>query len=195
MVDRRALLGTWKMVSWQREIQATGERVDALGPDPVGYISYAPDGRFFAIVVRKDRPVPATLPPTDEDKLLLFGSKLAYAGTYTVDEEKAVHHVDASWNQAWTGTDLVRFYKLEGDDLTISGAPARDPHTGQEVVYRIAFRRVPPRAEMLTRAGRAFPAGGCGRKGHRTCVPEPSWIALPRCLAWACSSAAAALSP
>jgi len=144
MTGRTALLGTWRMVSWQCEIQATGERVDALGPDPVGYISYAPDGRFFAIVVRKDRPPPASLPPSDADKLRLFDSMLAYAGTYTLDDEKAVHHVDASWNQAWTGTDLVRFYKLERDELTISGAPASDPHTGQEVVYRIVFRRVPP---------------------------------------------------
>jgi hypothetical protein len=36
MLDRSALLGTWKMVSWQRESVATGESADALGPDPVG---------------------------------------------------------------------------------------------------------------------------------------------------------------
>jgi hypothetical protein len=32
-------------------------------------------------------------------------------------------------NQAWTGTDQVRFYKLEGDKLTISSAPSNDPDT------------------------------------------------------------------
>jgi hypothetical protein len=32
--------------------------------------------------------------------------------------------------------------KLEGDTLTISGAPANDTTTGEEVVYRIAFQRV-----------------------------------------------------
>ena len=62
--------------------------------------------------------------------------------SYTVDDEKAVHHVDASWNEAWTGTAQVRFYSLAGDSLIISGAPAKDPHMGQEVIHRIAFERV-----------------------------------------------------
>ena len=29
-------------------------------------------------------------------------------------------------NQAWTGTDQVRFYKLEGDKITISSAPSNE---------------------------------------------------------------------
>jgi hypothetical protein len=142
MADAAALIGTWKMVSWKREIIATGERIDALGPNPVGYINYGPDGRFYALVVSRDRPRPANLPPSDDEKIKLFNSMLAYAGTYTVDHEKAVHHVDASWNQAWTGTDQVRFYSLDGDSLSISGAPAQDPHIGEEVIHRIAFERV-----------------------------------------------------
>jgi hypothetical protein len=47
----------------------------------------------------------------------------AYAGTYTADGEKVVHHVDTSWNGSWTGTGQVRFYKLDGDLLTITTAP------------------------------------------------------------------------
>jgi hypothetical protein len=35
MPDKAALLGTWRMISWKRQIIATGEHVDALGPDPV----------------------------------------------------------------------------------------------------------------------------------------------------------------
>ncbi len=50
MVDEAALLGTWRMVSWQREIVATGERADALGPDPMGHINCGVDGRFYALV-------------------------------------------------------------------------------------------------------------------------------------------------
>ena len=142
MTDTAALLGTWNMTSWKREIVGTGEKIDALGPDPVGYINYGPDGRFYALVVSRDRARPTTLPPSDAEKLRLLDSMLAYAGTYSVDDEKAVHHVDASWNQAWTGTDQVRFYKLDGDKLTISGAPAKDPHTGKQVIHRIEFQRV-----------------------------------------------------
>ncbi len=142
MTPYAALLGTWRMVSWQREVIGTGAKADVLGPDPVGFINYGPDGRFYALVVKRNRPRPANPPPSDEDKIALYDSMLAYAGTYTVDHEKAVHHVDASWNEAWTGTDQVRFYTLDGDRLTISGAPAPDPYTGQEIVHRIAFERL-----------------------------------------------------
>jgi Lipocalin-like domain len=142
MRDTGALIGTWKMISWKREIVATGEQIDALGPAPLGFINYGADGRFYALVVGRDRPSPATLPPSDHEKLMLFNSMLAYAGTYTLDDEKAVHHVDVSWNQAWSGTDQVRFYKLNGNRLTITGAQAKDPHTGQEIVFRIEFERV-----------------------------------------------------
>jgi hypothetical protein len=142
MADTAALLGTWNMTSWKREIVATGETIGALGPDPIGYINYGPDGRFYALVVSRNRLTPATLPPSDAEKLKLFDSMLAYAGTYSVDDEKAIHHVDASWNQAMTGTDQVRIYKLEGDKLTIRSAPSKDPYTGKEVVHRIEFQRV-----------------------------------------------------
>jgi hypothetical protein len=142
MATRDGLLGTWKMVSWKREIIATDEKVDVLGPDPVGFINYGSDGRFYAIVIRKNRQSPATLPPNDDEKLTLFDSMLAYAGTYTLDHEKAVHHVDASWNQAWTGTDQVRFYKLDGNALSISTAKLRDPYTGRESVHRIEFQKL-----------------------------------------------------
>jgi Lipocalin-like domain len=131
MAEAAALLGTWKMVSWQRESVATGERADALGPDPLGFINYGADGRMFAIVIQKDRDPPAGPVPTDDEKLRLFNSMLAYAGTYTLYDDRVVHHIDASWNQAWTGTDQVRFYKIDGDVLTITGAPAKDPTTGQ----------------------------------------------------------------
>ena len=47
MTDTAALLGTWNMTSWKREIVATGEKIDALGPDPIGYINYGADGRFY----------------------------------------------------------------------------------------------------------------------------------------------------
>ena len=87
-----------------------GERIDSLGADPVGFVSYGADGRVHAIVLKNDRPSPASLPPSDSEKLELFNSMLAYTGTYTLHDDHVVHHLDASWNQAWTGTDQIRFY-------------------------------------------------------------------------------------
>ena len=104
-------------------------------------LTYGADRRMHAIIVRKDRPAPETLPPTDTQKLRLFDSMIAYSGTYTLDDEKVIHHVDVSWNQALTKTDLIRFYKLANGILTITAAPAIDPYSGKEVIHRIEFRK------------------------------------------------------
>ncbi len=141
MNARSHLVGTWRMLTWCREFADTGERIDALGAEPVGFVSYGADGRIHAIVLKRDRPRPAKLPPSEKEKLELFDSMLAYAGTYTVHDDHVVHHLDASWNQAWTGTDQIRFYKLDGSTLEIWGAPAPDPYTGRTVVHRITFEK------------------------------------------------------
>jgi hypothetical protein len=141
MHDRSQLIGTWRMLTWYREFEDTGERLDGLGADPVGFVSYGADGRVHAIVLKRDRPSPAKLPPSDSEKIDLFDSMLAYAGTYTLQEDRVVHHVDASWNQALTGTDQTRFYKLDGSKLKIWSAPAPDPYTGRTVVHRITFEK------------------------------------------------------
>jgi hypothetical protein len=70
----------------------------------------------------------------------LFDTMLAYTATYTVEDDRVIHHVDAAWNPAWLG-DLIRPFTLDGDILVISGAPSKDPTTGEDVIYRIEFQR------------------------------------------------------
>ena len=135
------MVGTWRMLTWHREFADTGERIDALGADPVGFVSYGADGRVHAIVVKRDRRPPASIPPSGSEKVELFDSMLAYAGTYALHDDYVVHHLDASWNQSCTGTDQIRFYKLDGSMLEIWGAPAPDPYTGRTVVHRITFEK------------------------------------------------------
>jgi len=55
----------------------------------------------------------------------LLGTMVAYAGTFSLGENVVVHHIDTSWNQAWTGTHQIRYFVLEGDVLTITTAPYR----------------------------------------------------------------------
>jgi Lipocalin-like domain len=88
-------------------------------------------------IVRSPEPVLLT----DEEKVKLLESMSAYAGTYTADGEKVVHHVDTSWNGSWTGTDQVRFYKLDGDTLTITTAPLT-VFSGEEVKMVLVWKKV-----------------------------------------------------
>ena len=126
------LIGTWKLKSYVREVAATGERYNERGEHPNGYLSYAADGRMYAIITWDSRAAPGDVVPTNEERVRLFSTMISYAGTYTFDEEKVVHHVDISWNQNWTGTDQVRFYKLDGNTLTITSALARNFTDGRE---------------------------------------------------------------
>jgi hypothetical protein len=140
-MDAAALLGTWRMISWTRKVVATGETTDAMGPNPNGYIAYHADGRMMALAVSSERVNLKDTRPSDQEKVALFDSMLAYSATYTLTESEVLHHVDATWNPAWAG-DLKRPYTLQGDTLVISGAPGIDPVTGDEVVYRMEFRKV-----------------------------------------------------
>ena len=125
------LIGTWRLLSYAREVLETGERFNQFGEEPVGYIGYAPDNRMYAIFTRKDRISPADAVPTDEEGLQLLGTMVAYAGTFSLDAEKVTHHIDTSWNQAWTGTDQVRYYSLNDDMLSITTAPYKSYYDGR----------------------------------------------------------------
>jgi Lipocalin-like domain len=138
------LIGTWKLKSYVREVAATGERYNERGEHPNGYLSYAADGRMYAIITWENRITPQDVVPTNDERIKLFGTMISYAGTYTFDAEKVVHHVDISWNQNWTGTDQVRFYKLDGDTLTITSALAKNFTDGREGRSILVWERLRP---------------------------------------------------
>jgi Lipocalin-like domain len=56
---RQHLFGTWKLITAVREEISTGTKTQFLGPNPVGYINYGPDGRMLVLTVGSGRPKPA----------------------------------------------------------------------------------------------------------------------------------------
>jgi hypothetical protein len=66
---------------------------------------------------------------------------LAYCAAYSVEDGKVIHHVEGAWNPAWE-IDLVRPFALDGDRLVISNALGRDPLTGEDVIFRLEFRKL-----------------------------------------------------
>jgi hypothetical protein len=125
-------LGTWKLQSYTTEDLATGQKTDLFGAHPSGYLSYGPDCRMYAILVKEGRKAPNTFVPTDAERVDLYSGLIAYAGTYSIEGDKVSHHVDASWNQSWTGTTQVRQFRIDGNSLYIRSLPARNPITGKE---------------------------------------------------------------
>ncbi len=134
--------GTWTLQSWVAEDLETGQKSNPFGERPNGYISYGPDCRMYAILVKDNRKAPAALVPTDAEKIDLYAGVIAYAGTYTLDGNKVSHHIDISWNQVWTGTTQVREFKVEGNTLYIRAAPAKSPLTGRRTVFSLVYNKV-----------------------------------------------------
>jgi hypothetical protein len=124
-------LGTWKLQSLTIEYQDTGQKVEPFGAHPSGYLNYGSDCRMYAIIAHENRKPPMGTVPTDAEKIALFSGVLAYAGTYTVDGDKVTHHVDVSWNEAWTGTKQVRQFKIEGNTLHVTSMPDKNPRDGR----------------------------------------------------------------
>lgn len=135
-------VGTWTLRSTERKTLETGEATPLWGAHPTGTLIYTADGRMSALVLAEGRKAPVAAMPTEAEALSLFKSMVAYAGRYTVAADRVIHHVEQSWNQAWTGTDVVRFYKFEGNRLTLTTAPAPNPRDGKMSVSTLVWERI-----------------------------------------------------
>lgn len=120
------LLGTWKLQAFTTTYQKSGDRLEPYGARPNGRLHYGTDGRMYAIIAHATRKLPAALVLTPAERLEQFDGFAAYAGSYSIDADRVSHHVDISWNEAWTGTTQVRQFKIEGNLLHIRSFPEPD---------------------------------------------------------------------
>jgi hypothetical protein len=130
-------VGNWNLVSYVFEDLATGETTALLGEHPIGHIIFTPEGRMMVLIVHEKRGPPKT----DEDRIDLHKYMLAYSGRYEVADNKIVTHVDVSWDERNTGKDVVRFFKLEGDTLTIKTPPLKNAFNGKQTVNILSWKR------------------------------------------------------
>jgi hypothetical protein len=126
------VLGTWKLKAMFREVTATGEKFNQMGEHPNGYLNYSADGRMYAIATADNRTKPSDVNLTPDERAKLHQTLVAYAGTFTVEGDKVIHRVDISWNEAWTGTEQIRFAKIDGNTLTVTTAVQKSPIDGRE---------------------------------------------------------------
>lgn len=140
--NRERLIGTWRLVTVETVDLATGERSESWGANPLGYINYAPDGRMMVMNMRKDRSKPAGAVPTSAEAADLFKSMLAYAGTYSLDGDEVTHHIEISWNEAWSGTHQVRIARFDGNRVHLSTKPSPDLANGRMSVRTMTWEKL-----------------------------------------------------
>jgi hypothetical protein len=140
IVEANPLLGTWKLKAYI-VTTAAGERPTPYGENPTGYLSYSADGRMQVIAAANGRIAPAGAAPPDNERVALYDTMFAYAGTYSVETDKVIHHIDISWNETWTGTDQIRRFEVSGNTLTLT-TRITDPANGTEAHYAVVWEKV-----------------------------------------------------
>jgi Lipocalin-like domain len=123
---KETLIGTWKLVS-ATDTTDNGEVKDAYGRDPSGFLTYTADGRMMAIITNGERKALSTrdwVAAPVEERAEAFATIVAYAGRYTVTEDKVIHHVEIAMMQNIVNTDLVRFIvKSDNSNVTLRTTP------------------------------------------------------------------------
>jgi hypothetical protein len=113
-----ALIGNWKLVSWQ--VVVGNETQNPFGSHPTGYLLLTREGRAMALTTADARKPGEGI----AERAALHKSMLAYSGKYRIEGDDFITTVDISWNEIWNGTEQRRHYRIEGDRLFIESAPA-----------------------------------------------------------------------
>ena len=133
MSDGR-FVGAWDLVEY-RFVDQGGHETRPFGADAIGRVVYTDGGHVSAQVMRAGRPRfgrDRLGPGTSEEAAAAFRSYLAFFGTYRVerDEGVVVHHVLGSLFPNWVGADQRRYFRFDGDELTLSMTPIGRPSAG-----------------------------------------------------------------
>jgi len=115
--DRAQLVGAWKLVSWEREIQESGKRILFFGKKPTGSLVFTPEGRMMQIITAEGR----TAPTTEKERAALLDSMSAFAGTYRVEGDRYITKFDVAWHPARVGVETVNSFRLEDSRLQVTG--------------------------------------------------------------------------
>ena len=113
--DRAKIIGIWKLVTYEVEIQTTGQKEPVMGQNPTGYVIFTPEERVWFVLTGEGRKAAKTI----EDRAELLNTLVAYTGRYRVEGDKWITKVDVAWNPEWVGTEQTRFFKVDGERLQV----------------------------------------------------------------------------
>src|SRR6476659_928104 len=87
--EREKVIGLWKLVSQEIEIQATGQKEPVMGHSPTGYAIFTAEGRVMFVLTGEGRKPPQTV----QDRADLLNSMAAYTGMYRLEGDKWISSV------------------------------------------------------------------------------------------------------
>jgi len=133
------IVGLWKLTSNVTKIVATGATQRQSGERPIGYQLFTKGGHMIFIQNAENRKRPAGATATDAERVALFNSMVAYAGTYKLDGSKVFIHMEA--NAVPGQPDRTYMMEISGNKLTLTADPPFMNSTGQQIVSIRTFER------------------------------------------------------
>ncbi len=142
---KNKLVGTWKLVSVTSKTDKGDVNKAVYGEHPEGFITYTADGRMIVIITedgRKPLSVNDRVAAPVEERARAFSTMTAYAGTYTFNGDKVIHHVQVASIPNWVNTDQVRTVKIEGNRVTLATPPLS--RGGVMQTFELTWERLKP---------------------------------------------------
>lgn len=134
--DANAFIGTWKLLSQQAVVEGQAPQ-DTYGANPRGYLIATKD-RIMVLITAPNRKAGSG----DAERAALHRTMVAATGKYRLDGNVLSISFDASWNEAWNGTEQKRILTFEGDRMIAESPPI--PSTlqpGKTMVLKLVFER------------------------------------------------------
>ena len=113
---QKDLAGTYSFVYETREQDGKTTEVKRKGR-----LALSPSGRYVLLLVGLNLPKIASnnrLTATPEEARGVVGESVAHFGTYSVEGDALVFHIDTSTFANWDGTVQRRTFSVKGDQLT-----------------------------------------------------------------------------
>ena len=127
------VIGSWRLVSASASTADGGTNPAPYGDKPTGILTYSPDGRMSAMISNGGRkPLSADrIAAPAAERAEAFATFFGYAGRYSFNGDRIVHHVEIASVPNWVNTDLVRVVTVQGDRITLRTPPLSVGGTSQ----------------------------------------------------------------
>jgi hypothetical protein len=131
MAKLNPLVGVWRIVAFQFEFEGADEGRDVYDEQPSGYLIVT-EGRMMALITAGNR-------PNDGSPSSRFDSMMAYSGRYRLHDNSEITTVDSAWHPGWLGTEQTRYFKLDGNTLSLTSPFQQHPKFPGRQVRGIAI--------------------------------------------------------
>ena len=150
LTEKNPLLGTWRLISITATLPDGSVETEVFGANPIGYITYTPEGKMMVIFSQNNRPPlsgNARSPLSDaihsvpvEERAQAFTTFNSYAGTYTLGENTVTHHVEIASMPNRIGQNLTRTFSLNENQVTLKTPPSKSDRLPK--VFELLWERL-----------------------------------------------------